>query len=47
MGLAIAHDAREQVVFDEEQIDVPSQYYFNQEKQREYRQDYGEELTII
>lgn len=47
MGLAIAHEAREQVVFDNEPIFVNRQYQFSAEKKQETKQDYGEELTVI
>lgn len=47
MGLAIAHEIREQVVFVNEPIEVHSQYHFNVEKQNATQYDYGEEITVI
>ena len=47
MGLAIAHEVREQVVFDNEPIYTSRQYQFSMEKKQETRQDYGEEITVI
>ena len=47
MGLAIAHEVREQVVFINEPIVMQSQHYFNAEKEREKQYDYGEEITVI
>lgn len=47
MSLAIAHEIREQVVFVNEPIIVPSQYNFNVQKHMEVQYDYGEEMTVI
>lgn len=47
MGLAIAHDAREQVTFSVEEINVSPQLRFQIEKRRESQYDYGEEETIV
>lgn len=47
MGLAIAHDAREQVTFSMEEIMVSPELRFNVEKRRETQYDYGEEETIV
>lgn len=47
MGLAIAHEIREQVVFSNEPIEVPSRYRFDVEKQNETQSDYGEEIIVI
>lgn len=47
MGLAIAHEIRDQVVFINEPIIVPSQYHFNVERMRETQYDYGEDMTIV
>lgn len=47
MGLAIAHHIRDQVVFAEEPIVVPSQHHFNVQKSNETQYDYGEEFTIV
>ncbi|MFR0902187.1 MAG: hypothetical protein ACLSFO_00355 [Anaerovoracaceae bacterium] len=47
MGLAIAHQAREQVVFDTEEIHVKHQYHFNIESERERTYDFGEDITIV
>ena len=47
MGLAIAHEIRDQVVFINEPIEVKPQYHFNIEKHYEFDYDYGESMTII
>lgn len=47
MGLAIAYEIRNQVVFSEEPVTVNPQYHFNIEKQNEVQYDYGEVRTII
>lgn len=47
MGLAIAHEVREQVVFDNEPIYSSRQYQFSSEKKQETKADYGEEITVI
>lgn len=47
MGLAIAHQIREQVVFNEEPINVQPQYHFNVEKHNETVYDYGEQMTVV
>lgn len=47
MSLAIAHEIRDQVVFVNEPIIVPSQYNFNVQKHMEVQYDYGEEMTVI
>ena len=47
MGLAIAHQIREQVVFINEPIEVSPQYHFNVEKHFDIQNDYGEKLTIV
>ena len=47
MGLAIAHEVREQVVFIEEPINVSPQYQFNIEKHNEAQYDYGEQITVV
>lgn len=47
MGLAIAYEIRNQVVFSEEPITVNPQYHFNIEKNNEIKYDYGEKITII
>lgn len=47
MGLAIAYEIRNQVVFSEEPITVNPQYHFNIEKNNEIKYDYGEVRTII
>lgn len=46
MGLAIAHQIREQVSFSEEDIRVNPTYQFSFEKE-ESEYDYGEEITVI
>lgn len=47
MGLAIAHQAREQVTFDTEEIQVKHQYHFNVESERKRTYDFGEDITIV
>lgn len=47
MGLAIAHEARGQVLFIQEQAEVPPTYHFNTEKKREAMQDYGETVVVV
>lgn len=47
MGLAIAHQIRDQVVFTEETVEVPAQYHFDAEKKSERQYDFGEERIII
>ena len=47
MGLAIAHQIRDQVVFINEPIVVNPRYGFSIERQNETKYDYGEELTIV
>jgi phage terminase large subunit len=47
MALAIAHHIKEQVVFINEPIVMPSQYQFNVQKYTQPQEDWGEERTII
>ena len=47
MGLAIAHEVREQVVFAEEVIHVNPQYHFDIEKHHETVADYGESIVVV
>lgn len=47
MGLAIAHQIREQVVFDTEPIIVNQQYHFNVERANQTQYDYGEDIIVI
>jgi hypothetical protein len=47
MGLAIAHQIRDQVVFPADVIEVKPQYHFNVEKQNQVQYDYGESMTIV
>lgn len=47
MGLAIAHEVREQVVFLNEPIVVNPQYNFNVERMMRVQEDYGEEITVV
>ena len=47
MGLAIAHEIREQVVFINEPITVNPQYHFTLERKAQVELDYGEEMTIV
>ena len=47
MALAIAYQVKEQVVFVNEPIIVPSQTHFNIEKKLERQYDFGEEIVIV
>lgn len=47
MGLAIAHEIRNQVVFVQDEIILNNQSSFNVEKKYEPNEDYGEEIKII
>ena len=47
MGLAIAHQIRDQVVFPQEVINVNPQFHFSMERQMATQYDYGEEITVI
>ena len=47
MSLAIAHQIREQVVFDNEPILVNPQYQFSHEKENEEYKDYGDQIVVI
>ena len=47
MGLAIAHEIREQVVFINEPITVSPQFNFSLERKVQVELDYGEEMTIV
>jgi hypothetical protein len=47
MGLAIAHHIREQVVFVQEPINVPSQHHFTIQDKIEVEYDYGEQIVVI
>lgn len=47
MGLAIAHEIRDQVVFPADVIEVSPQYRFNTLKKTETQADYGETITIV
>jgi phage terminase large subunit len=47
MGLAIAHQIREQVVFSNDVIEVNPQYHFGVERHNETQLDYGETMTIV
>ena len=47
MGLAIAHQVREQVVFIQEPIIMHSERHFSVEKELEAHYDYGDEMKVI
>jgi hypothetical protein len=47
MGLAIAHEAREQVIFPNEPIFVKPEYHFNIERKQERHYDYGERIVVV
>ena len=47
MGLAIAHQIREQVIFVNNSIEVQPQYHFNSEKYAHTQNDYGDSIVVI
>lgn len=47
MGLAIAHEIRDQVVFPNDVIEVKPEHHFAVEKKNELLYDFGELITII
>ena len=47
MGLAIAHQIRDQVVFPAGIIEVTPQYHFDRERRSQTNYDYGETMTIV
>ena len=47
MGLAIAHEAREQVVFQNDTIFVNPEHHFSIEKKYETQYDYGERVVVV
>jgi hypothetical protein len=47
MGLAIAHQIREQVVFPKDVIEMHPFSQFNIEREHETAYDYGETMTIV
>lgn len=47
MGLAIAHQIREQVVFYNEPIDIYPQQHFDVERNAQTYNDYGEDIVVI
>ena len=47
MGLAIAHEIRDQVVFVNEPIEVRPQHQFSIEKRMDTQYDFGETMTIV
>lgn len=47
MGLAIAYHVKEQVSFNEETIEMPSQSHFDKEKHQQPAYDYGEQIEIV
>lgn len=47
MGLAIAHEIRDQVVFNEEPVIVNPQTHFNVDRYMTPQYDYGEEITVV
>lgn len=47
MGLAIAHQIREQVVFPVEPVEVTPQYHFSTERRTQTQFDYGEDIVVI
>ena len=46
MGLAIAHEIRQQVVFDSTQINIEPKYQFDRERER-IQGDRGDKITVI
>ena len=47
MGLAIAHEIRDQVVFTQDVFEMRPTMNFSFEREYEHQYDYGEEITII
>lgn len=47
MGLAIAHEIRDQVVFTQDIINVKPTMNFSFERENERQYDYGEDITIV
>ena len=47
MGLAIAHEIRDQVIFPQEVIEIRPTAHFSVERGYETQFDYGEEITIV
>ena len=47
MGLAIAHEIKEQVTFPIDPIIVDPQTHFHTEKRAQTQYDYGEAITIV
>lgn len=47
MGLAIAHQARDQVVFSNEPIITKSESHFTAERKMEQEYDYGEDIVVV
>jgi phage terminase large subunit len=47
LGLAIAYEIKDQVVFLSEPVIVPQQHYFSIERKRDVGYDYGGEITVI
>ena len=47
MGLAIAHEIRDQVVFTQDIIEVKPTMNFSFERENERQYDYGEDITIV
>lgn len=47
MGLAIAHEAREQVIFNDMPVFVNPEYRFDIERKLSTQYDYGEEIVVV
>ncbi len=47
MGVAIMHEIRNQVVFDDSSIEMPLQKHFNIEDKQQTQYDYGETITVV
>ena len=47
MGLAIAHQIREQVHFPTDAMEVQPQTHFTVQKQRQAQRDYGEDIVVV
>ena len=47
MGLAIAHEIRQQVIFVDDVVEVKPQYNFKIELMNETQHDYGEQITVV
>jgi phage terminase large subunit len=47
MGLAIAHQIREQVDFTEEVVEMPEKHFFDDDNEWDASQDWGQPISIV